>query len=482
MKNNRLFNRAATIALIAGDAVAFLVAFGLTLAIYNAFGGEKDTFENFTYSHYFFVFVFPIILYAFLRRGHYTRREPWWSEVRFIFFSLITAFFIDVSARILYQVPLLDIIICGVWILAFAFVLIGRQLVCFGLKKCGIWDIDTILIGKADTVIDLLYAFHADYYTGYKVQKIILRDRKDADFDISLIPAPYRDVEIINDPQAYKAAIEDSSDHYYVIDFDTFRGDARDALIQDLGRKNILYSVVPPINSMRLFEMRPQNFFGYDIMLLQSRNVSDNLVGKFTKRLIDLVVATIAIITLSPVFLIVAICQKKEGQGGSLFYGGERIGKDGVKFKCWKFRSMEPDSDHLFQALLESDDQIKSDWDKFQKLKVDDPRVQTKTSRLMRKTSIDELPQLWNVIKGDMSLVGPRPILESEIPLFGSSFDNYIQVRPGVTGLWQVSGRNDTSFERRVYMDNWYVRNRSIWGDITILFKTIMVVLKGSGM
>jgi undecaprenyl-phosphate galactose phosphotransferase len=142
---------------------------------------------------------------------------------------------------------------------------------------------------------------------------------------------------------------------------------------------------------------------------------------------------------------------------------------------------MEPDSDHLLYELLESDPEIKKDWDKYMKLKVDDPRVTTKTAKLIRKLSIDELPQLWNVFNGDMSLVGPRPILEREKNLLGDSYKNYIKTRPGITGLWQVSGRNDTSFQRRIYMDNWYIRNWSIWGDIVILIKTLKVVFKGSG-
>ncbi len=142
---------------------------------------------------------------------------------------------------------------------------------------------------------------------------------------------------------------------------------------------------------------------------------------------------------------------------------------------------MEPDSDHLLHELLESDSALKEEWETYHKLKVKDPRITTKTAELMRKTSIDELPQLWNVLIGDMSLVGPRPILQEEKNLLGDAFKNYIIVRPGITGLWQVSGRNDTSFERRILMDSWYIRNWSIWGDIVIMIKTLNVVLRGSG-
>jgi lipopolysaccharide/colanic/teichoic acid biosynthesis glycosyltransferase len=142
---------------------------------------------------------------------------------------------------------------------------------------------------------------------------------------------------------------------------------------------------------------------------------------------------------------------------------------------------MEPNSDHLLHELLERDPQAKADWETYRKLKQPDPRITTRTARIIRKTSIDELPQIWNVLVGNMSLVGPRPILEDEAQLFGDTLNHYFRVRPGITGLWQVSGRNDTSFQRRVYWDGWYVRNWSLWGDIVILFKTLSVVFGRRG-
>ena len=192
--------------------------------------------------------------------------------------------------------------------------------------------------------------------------------------------------------------------------------------------------------------------------------------------------AIIALIIASPFMLIAAIMLKVEGQGGSVFYGGHRIGHQGKVFKCWKFRTMEPDSDHMLHEFLASNPKAKEEWDTFHKLKsFPDPRVTTKTAKFIRRTSIDELPQLWNVLKGDMSLVGPRPILENEVEIFGDAFHYYKQVQPGITGLWQVSGRNDVSFARRVYWDSWYVRNWSFWGDIVIMIKTLRVVFLGSG-
>jgi lipopolysaccharide/colanic/teichoic acid biosynthesis glycosyltransferase len=142
---------------------------------------------------------------------------------------------------------------------------------------------------------------------------------------------------------------------------------------------------------------------------------------------------------------------------------------------------MQPNSDYLLEELFVKDPQAKADWEKYRKIMGADPRVTTKTARIIRKLSLDELPQIWNVLKGDMSLVGPRPILEEEKHYFGDRLHEYAAARPGITGLWQVSGRNETSFERRVYLDTWYVRNWSLWGDIVILLKTLQVVVSRAG-
>lgn len=200
-----------------------------------------------------------------------------------------------------------------------------------------------------------------------------------------------------------------------------------------------------------------------------------------TKRLLDIIASVSALLFLAPVFALIWIFLKMEGQDGSLFYGGERIGYHNKKFKCWKIRSMQPDSDHLLYDYLDKNPQAKENWEKFRKLE-NDPRVIAKTARFIRKASLDELPQLWNVLLGDMSLVGPRPILEDEKHYFSTgAYAEYISVRPGLTGLWQVSGRNELSFEERIQLDREYIKNMSFWNDLMIIIKTPIVLLTGRG-
>ncbi|HDX6383788.1 TPA: sugar transferase, partial [Escherichia coli] len=165
--------------------------------------------------------------------------------------------------------------------------------------------------------------------------------------------------------------------------------------------------------------------------------------------------------------------------GGPAIYGHERVGKSGKKFKCLKFRSMVINSKEVLETVLSNDPDAKKEWDATFKLK-NDPRITT-IGHFLRRTSLDELPQLFNVLRGEMSLVGPRPIITDELERYNEEVDYYLLSKPGMTGLWQVSGRSDVDYDTRVYLDTWYVKNWSMWNDIAILFKTISVVLKKDG-
>ncbi|RLK39122.1 Undecaprenyl-phosphate galactose phosphotransferase WbaP [Cupriavidus plantarum] len=199
--------------------------------------------------------------------------------------------------------------------------------------------------------------------------------------------------------------------------------------------------------------------------------------GHAAKRVFDVGAALTLLVLLSPLMLTVAMLVMRDG--GACVYGHTRVGMDGRRFRCLKFRSMVRNADAVLQALLASDPAARAEWDRDFKLR-NDVRV-TRLGRFIRKTSIDELPQLWNVVRGDMSLVGPRPVVEKELERYGDSVSYYLRVLPGITGLWQVSGRNDADYDKRVMLDVTYVRNWTFAGDIVILFKTIGVVIYGRG-
>jgi lipopolysaccharide/colanic/teichoic acid biosynthesis glycosyltransferase len=195
------------------------------------------------------------------------------------------------------------------------------------------------------------------------------------------------------------------------------------------------------------------------------------------KRTLDITVALIGITLCIPVFVMVAIVLA--AGNGPVFFRQRREGRNGVPFQCLKFRTMVPDAARRLDDLLANDPAARFEWEMHRKLKSD-PRV-TRLGRFLRKTSVDELPQLFNVLKGDMSLVGPRPIVAAEVPRYGDSISYYYQCRPGLTGPWQIGGRNDVAYGRRVMMDVDYATRRSIRRDLGILARTPVAVLRGIG-
>ena len=196
------------------------------------------------------------------------------------------------------------------------------------------------------------------------------------------------------------------------------------------------------------------------------------------KRLLDLLIMAALLLPCVPFFLAIALGIKLNSRG-PVFYRQDRIGLDGRAIKIWKFRTMYKDAEAMLEKCLAEDPHLQEEWEREQKLK-NDPRI-TRMGRLLRKASLDELPQLFNVLSGEMSLVGPRPIVQEEIKKYGKSFELYTQVRPGITGLWQVSGRNNVSYATRVALDESYIANWSVWLDIYIMVRTIPAALTAKG-
>ena len=210
----------------------------------------------------------------------------------------------------------------------------------------------------------------------------------------------------------------------------------------------------------------------------QMQRCSLNAVDRAVKRTIDIGGALLFFAVFGPLYLLVALAVLLS-MGRPIHYWQTRLGIDGRPFRFYKFRSMVHNSDHVLDEFLSRNDMARTEWDTFQKLEKD-PRI-TPIGQLIRKTSLDELPQFWNVLKGDMSLVGPRPCMERQKSLYGKNWEHYCTMRPGITGLWQGSGRNKLPYAKRVELDAYYVSNWSLWLDIKILFKTVRTVITGDG-
>jgi exopolysaccharide production protein ExoY len=201
-------------------------------------------------------------------------------------------------------------------------------------------------------------------------------------------------------------------------------------------------------------------------------------VGGMSKRVADIVIAGIVLFVLSPLFVLTALLVRCLGPG-PVFFGHERIGCGGRTFRCLKFRTMRRDAEQVLRSVLEADPALAREWHETRKLRCD-PRI-TRIGRVLREYSLDELPQLINVIRGEMSLVGPRPVVAAELARYGQRAAHYLSARPGITGLWQISGRSDTSYTQRVELDSRYVREWSFANDVTILVRTIPAVLSSRG-
>lgn len=214
------------------------------------------------------------------------------------------------------------------------------------------------------------------------------------------------------------------------------------------------------------------------ILGLQVKNNLLNPWPQALKRLIDVLASLVGLVLLAPCLGLIALWIRMDSPGGVL-YRQVRLGRNGQTFHLLKFRTMYQHANEILSDELARNPTLRKEWDSYQKLK-DDPRT-TRVGRFLRKFSLDELPQLWNITKAEMSLVGPRPILPDQCDLYGEAFGNYVRVTPGMTGLWQVSGRNQTTFARRVDLDNEYIQCWSMWLDVYILFKTIKVVFWQKG-
>ncbi len=240
--------------------------------------------------------------------------------------------------------------------------------------------------------------------------------------------------------------------------------------------KSIAY--IPDTGTMPLSNMEMESLVDGHLVMLRMRNNLKNKWNRLIKFGFDWSITLVGTICILPILIVIGLWIYHDSPGPVIFKH-KRVGRGGNEFYCYKFRSMVADADVKLKELLESDPEARAEWDRDFKLKHD-PRI-TKSGAFLRKTSLDELPQIFNVLKGEMSLVGPRPIIQAEVSRYGKFINDYFMVRPGITGMWQTSGRNDIDYEERVQMDTWYVRNWNIWFDVVLLWRTFKVVLGGKG-
>lgn len=456
-----------------GDFFAFFSSFFISLMLLPFINDNQIAFPKEELDEYIFIHLvisLGCVCWFWVHLRHYTYRKPFWFELKEIFRTLVIFFVIELAIIAFSKLYVSRTLWMLTWFWALILVPIVRIFFKKLLLKLNLYQKDTVIIGSGQNAKDVYRALAGESYLGFSLCYFVSSDiiPENGKNEIKVIDA--RNKDIISLQQLDTKAVQ------FILALD-------DEMILDSWLRYLALnkyrsvSVIPNIRGIPLYGTDMSFLFSHEILLLRVNNNLAKRSSRILKRIMDVLGSLGIIILLSPVLLYIYFSVKKDG--GNAIYGHPRIGRNGKIFKCLKFRSMVVNSKEVLDELLRTDPEARAEWEKDFKLK-NDPRI-TKIGAFIRKTSLDELPQLFNVLKGEMSLVGPRPIVADELERYQDDVEYYLMAKPGMTGLWQVSGRNDVDYNTRVYFDSWYVKNWSLWNDIAILFKTVNVVLKKDG-
>ncbi len=451
-----------SLTLLAAEIAASGMAVLLAAAIANAvLGGIPPSSRGTRFPVPFdLVALFAAIIGYLMFKGRYSQRIPFWTEARLVVSATLWALAIEILYLRLAAPAGIDWLTLAALLLFPALATTANRIAKRLLRNAGLWLWPVVIIGNGQTGMEAERALESDRSLGYQfVARIDPAQFMAESATMRLWP-------LLNRHRARSLLI--------ALDFD---GDQQRRIIECALHEQVPFSVVPSPRAFPAFSGDSTCLFGHDAMLLSFRNRLSSPVSKSLKATIDVLGAAVLLVLLCPLFLVLAISIRIDG--GSIFFAHRRVGAQGQLFRCLKFRTMVTDNEHVLQEALARDPALAAEWHATRKL-ARDPRV-TRIGQFLRTTSLDELPQLFNVLRLEMSLVGPRPIVESEIPLYGEHIAHYYATRPGMTGLWQVSGRSNTSYARRVQLDVWYVNNWSVWNDVAVLLKTIPAVMSREG-
>jgi undecaprenyl-phosphate galactose phosphotransferase len=405
--------------------------------------------------------------------GDYSRRQLFWDGARSTSKALLVSG-VAYTAAVSLLAPSGALASALVWSAMLFAVPTARQGMRLILSKIGVWHLPTAIIGTSPMAQEVAPVLGTQLALGLKVRWVVPETPEThlSSAFAGLVPL------IVPQDQLATALVAAGCCQVILVPDDRTNANPND-LIDQLVGADIAVAIVPSLRRLPLYGLSTNYFFGKDLLLLQVRNNLARLPQRIIKRSLDLIGALFLAVLLAPVFLLFAALIWSEDRG-PVFFRQTRVGRNGRDFTCWKFRTMVVDAEaQLARWHMENPDLLARYCESNFKLQSD-PRV-TRIGAWMRKNSLDELPQLWNVLLGHMSLVGPRPLLRRELPDYGAVISLYERVRPGITGLWQISGRSHTTFAERVSYDEWYIKNWTVWYDMVIVLQTIWVLLRGEG-
>jgi undecaprenyl-phosphate galactose phosphotransferase len=378
------------------------------------------------------------------------------------------------SAAVVGLQPTATLPALAIWLALLFMVPSARQLTRALLGAAGLWNLPTAIIGTSQTAQDVCRALGKQLSLGLDVRWLVPESVQ------KKMPAILGQLRVITAPsdEIVATLVKVGCRQVIWVPDDRLQLEQNDLIDQLIGA-DIRVAIVPPLRRLPLFGLSTSSFFGKDLLLLQVRNNLARLPQRILKRSLDIVGSALLLVLLSPLFAVLAFLIKLE-DGGPVLFWQDRIGRNGRDFRCWKFRTMVVDAEDLLARWEKEDPALLARYRESNFKLQEDPRT-TRIGRWMRRKSVDELPQLFNTLIGQMSLIGPRPLLRRELPDYGPGISLYERVRPGISGLWQISGRSHTTFAERVSYDEWYIKNWTVWYDVVILLQTLWVLLAGQG-
>ena len=354
------------------------------------------------------------------------------------------------------------------WLLSIGLVLAGRALTRYLFAQKRWWGYPVMVLGAGKTGEMVVRTLQQRPRIGLK-PVVVLDDNPDKHGSLHNVP-------VLGGVELAPVLAKARKIPYAIV---AMPGVSRDRLLQILEQYGQTFAhllIIPDLFGFSSLWVEAKDMGG--ILGLEVRQQLLLPGPRLAKFLIDRLITLMGGLIVLPFIILIALLIRIDSPG-PILYGQIRIGQNGESFKAWKFRSMAKNADRTLESYLDAHPELRQSWERDHKLR-NDPRI-TRVGRFLRQTSLDELPQLWNILRGEMSLVGPRPIVDEEIQRYGEKFGLYTKVTPGLTGLWQVSGRNNLTYEERVSLDAYYVRNWSVWLDLHILIRTVWVVISGEG-
>ena len=457
--------------LMAGDYLAVVLSETIALFLRRFLPGMPS--PDFNIPNIYFFIIVPTIFICFLYvMRTYQPTMAFWQLARNVFYGVLYSILMILMLMYFGKVSAVvsRLFVAFTWIFSFNLLLSFRYIIKRFLNSHGLLQIPVLFIGAGRTAELVLKSFRHDAGYGYRIIGFV------DDHPVSEKLA--REYPVLGGFADAERIVRETAVDYVIITAPGLSNAEMLTMVDRLQPYVKHLSFVPDFIGLPVGNLEVSSLVDESMLVIGVRNNLASIWNRALKRVFDLTLSLLGLVVALPVGILIALAVYIDSPGPVIF-AHLRIGQKRRVFPCYKFRTMVPDAEEKLREYLLENPAAMAEWEDSFKLK-DDPRI-TRVGRFLRKTSLDELPQLLNVLKGEMSLVGPRPIVRREIIKYGEYFRDFALVPPGITGMWQVNGRSDTTYEERVRMDSWYVRNWSVWIDLVYLLKTVRVVFSGKG-